>query len=179
MRSVEPVKPTAITSEVAAYLVTSAQDIGIADVRIRLGYAAAVLTDNRLGVAYTFRKEARNGCSLPPSLRPFFDRPASDLLALLESPDPIEAGRGLACENAPANKPVVMLDALRSPLHQAFSMTDVTVLSGVLVKDAKDLRQVVSEGGAMRQSSPYVRKAYRRAASLKACQRGKNDGRRR
>jgi uncharacterized protein (DUF4213/DUF364 family) len=138
-----------------------------------------MLTDNRVGVAYTFRKEARNGCSVLHGLRPLSDRPASELLALLESPDPVEAGVGPACENALANKPVMILDALRPLLPQAFSTGDVTVLSGVVVKAAKNILQVVSEGGGMRQFSPHVRKVCLRATSSKACQRGKNDGRRR
>ena len=70
MRSVEPVERTAIASRISANLATSAQDVGIADVRIGLGYTAAMLTDNRVGVAYTFRKEARGGCSVFHGLRP-------------------------------------------------------------------------------------------------------------
>jgi len=179
MRSVKPVERTAIASRMAANSVTLARDIGIADVRIGPGYTAAMPAYNRVGVAYTIRKEARNGCSVSHGLRPLSDRAAPELLALLESPDPIGAGAGLVCENAPANRPVVILGASTPLLPRAFSMADVTVPSGIVVKEAKDVLQAVSGGDGMRQFSPYVRKVCLRTVSSKSCQRGKSNGRRR
>jgi hypothetical protein len=76
----------------------------VADVRIGLGYTAVRLADGRTGVAYTFRDLARGGCSVFDGLRPLVGRSAADLLALLESDDAIEAGVGLACANALANR---------------------------------------------------------------------------
>jgi len=75
----------------------------VADVRIGLGYTAVMLDDHRAGVAYTFRKEARGGCSPFKKLRPLLGRHASELLTLLSSEDPIELAVGLACANALVN----------------------------------------------------------------------------
>jgi uncharacterized protein (DUF4213/DUF364 family) len=96
-----PIDPTgSIASEIVNLLQARAQPIKVADVRIGLGYTAVLLEDRRAGVAYTFRQEAKGGCSVFHSLRPISGRPASDLLQLLESTDPIEAAVGLACANA-------------------------------------------------------------------------------
>ena len=43
-------------------------------------------------------------------------------------------------------------------LSDAFSGTNVTILSGVVVQKPKEVLRVVSEGGGMRQFKPYVRK---------------------
>jgi uncharacterized protein (DUF4213/DUF364 family) len=81
-----------------------ARDVRVSDVRIGLGYTAVRLADDRTGVAYTFRDLARGGCSVFQGVRPLAGRPAADLLALLASRDAIEAGVGLACANALANR---------------------------------------------------------------------------
>jgi ATP-binding protein involved in chromosome partitioning len=87
-----------------ARLADAARRAVVAKVCIGLGYTAVELADGRTGVAYTFRDEARGGCSVFNGIRPLAGRPAADLLALLESPDAIEAGVGLACGNALANR---------------------------------------------------------------------------
>lgn len=76
----------------------------IADVRIGLGYTAVMLADDSVGVAFTFSHQAQGGCAIFNGLRPLVNRPASDLLALLPSPDRIEAAVGLACANALINR---------------------------------------------------------------------------
>jgi len=52
-------------SNVVSKIVGSLQDrssgIRVEDIRIGLGYTAVFLEDNRAGVAYTFREEARGG----------------------------------------------------------------------------------------------------------------------
>jgi uncharacterized protein (DUF4213/DUF364 family) len=63
-----------------------------------------LLEGGGLGVAFTFRDRAKGGCSVFSGIRPLSKRPASDLLVLLVSQDPIEAGVGLACANALANR---------------------------------------------------------------------------
>jgi uncharacterized protein len=229
-----------------------AREAVVADVRIGLGYTAVKLSDERTGVAYTFRDEAKGGCSVFEALRPLVGRSAVDLLALLESKDAIEAGVGLACANALVNKRdseqiegdildhlgvgpeddvgmvgnfgplvrelerrarsltiferiskpmgmlrpqeeafsvlprcrialitatsiingtidglleaagacrrVVLLGASTPLWAEAFTATNVTMLSGVVVTKPADVLQVVSEGGGMRQFSPYVSK---------------------
>ncbi len=224
----------------------------VVEVRIGLGYTAVLLDDNQLGVAYTFHDEAVGGCSVFRGIRPLANRLAADLLVLLESSDPIEAGVGLACANALANRSgtgmqagdilerislrpedhvgmvghfgplvttiqeraatltvferidlpagllrptaeafdilphcqvalitatsiinhtidrllqaashcreIVVLGASTPLLPAAFGEKEVTLLSGVLVKDPPAVLQVVSEGGGMRQFSPFVQK---------------------
>ncbi len=104
MQSPEQSSRKRIATRIGSYLLASARDVSVADVRIGLGYTAVLLEDGRAGVAYTFRAEARGGCSVFTGLRPLSGRPATDLLALIESPDAIEAGVGLACANALANR---------------------------------------------------------------------------
>lgn len=76
----------------------------VADVRIGLGYTAVMLDDGGLGLAYTFRDQAGGGCTVFHGLRPLASRPASALLPLAMSDDPIEAAVGLACANALTNR---------------------------------------------------------------------------
>lgn len=75
------------------------------DVRIGLGYTAVLLEEERLGLAYTFRTGLGSCCSAFHSERPLAGSPASDLLELLFSKDPLPAAVGLACANALANRP--------------------------------------------------------------------------
>jgi hypothetical protein len=104
MRSPEPAGGASIAARIVGCLAAPAREVTVSDVRIGLGYTAVRLADGRTGVAYTFRHEATGGCSVFHAVRPLSGRPAADLLALLESPDAIEAGVGLACANALANR---------------------------------------------------------------------------
>lgn len=104
MGSVEGNESAGIAARIITHLHASARETRVADVRIGLGYTAVMLADDRLGVAYTFREEAKDCCSVFDALRPLVGRPASDVLHLLESPDPIAAGVGLACANALLNR---------------------------------------------------------------------------
>jgi uncharacterized protein (DUF4213/DUF364 family) len=76
----------------------------VKEVRIGLGYTAVLLEGEHAGVAYTFRNEARESCTVFEKLRPLRGRQASDLVALLVSSDRTEAAVGLACINALANR---------------------------------------------------------------------------
>jgi len=78
----------------------AARAVDVAEVRIGLGYTAVRPSDGAAGVAFTFRDLARGGCSVFHGLRPLAGRRAAELLPLLDSADPIEAGVGLACPNA-------------------------------------------------------------------------------
>jgi uncharacterized protein len=91
-------------TRIVSCLLGAAREASVSDVRIGLGYIAVALADGRTGVAYTFRDLARGGCSVFDGIRPLAGRPAADLLVLLESDDAIEAGVGLACANALANR---------------------------------------------------------------------------
>ena len=92
-----------IASRIAEVLAKRNEGAMVSNVHIGLGYTAVVLDDQRGGLAYTFREEARGGCSVFHKLRPLSGRHSSELLALLPSDDPIEAAVGLACANALVN----------------------------------------------------------------------------
>jgi uncharacterized protein (DUF4213/DUF364 family) len=96
--------PPTTARRLVARLADAARNAVVAKVCIGLGYTAVELADGRTGVAYTFRDQARGGCSVFNGIRPLAGRPAADLLALLESSDAIEVGVGLACGNALANR---------------------------------------------------------------------------
>ena len=241
-----------VVARIAALLQQPAEQARVAEVRIGLGYTAVRLMDDRTGLAFTFHRDAGGGCSVFRGLRPLAGRPAIDLLALLDSTDPIESAVGLACANAltagestnlregdildqldlRAEDHVAMVGhfgplvqglrerassltvferiervqgylrpereaedvlpkcqtalitatsiinrtidrlleaamgcrvvAIVGPstplLPDAFSTAHVTLLSGIVVQNAQEVLRVVSEGGGMRQFSPYVRK---------------------
>ena len=105
MQSTESIQQTTVVARIVASLADCSRKTTVAEVRIGLGYTAVLLTDGHMGVAYTFCREARGGCTVFERLRPLSGRPARDLLPLLDSADPIEAGVGLACANALANRP--------------------------------------------------------------------------
>jgi uncharacterized protein (DUF4213/DUF364 family) len=104
MRSIEGSGRPGIAARLITQLEPSAREARVADVRIGLGYTAVMLADDRVGVAYTFREEAKDCCTIFDALRPLVGKPASDVLQLLWSPDPIAAGVGLACANALVNR---------------------------------------------------------------------------
>lgn len=103
MKLLEQPNRAGVVTRILTDLLDTARKIRVSDVRIGLGYTAVMLEDGELGVAYTFRDQARGGCSVFHGVLPLADSLASDLLVLLESQDPIEAGVGLACANALAN----------------------------------------------------------------------------
>lgn len=104
MNEQEPTARRGTAARLVARLAGAARAAVVADVRIGLGYTAVKLADGRAGVAYTFRDEAQGGCAVFEGIRPLSGRAAVDLLALLPSRDAIEAGVGLACANALANR---------------------------------------------------------------------------
>lgn len=104
MHSVEAAPGRRVVGRILKNLLDRAQGVRVADVRVGLGYSAVQLDDGNLGVAFTFTDQARGGCTVFHGMRPLASRPASDLLSLLASADPIEAGVGLACANALANR---------------------------------------------------------------------------
>jgi len=60
----------------------------------------------------------------------------------------------------------VLLGASTPLLAEVFGAQQVTMLSGVVVKDPDEALRVVSEGGGMRQFSPHVRKVTVRVGTL-------------
>jgi uncharacterized protein (DUF4213/DUF364 family) len=96
-------KDASVNTRIMMSLTEPAREANVSDVRIGLGYTAVMLEDGRAGVAFTFRKEMRGGCSVFHGLRPICGRRSSDLVPLLASDDPVEAAVGLACVNALTN----------------------------------------------------------------------------
>jgi len=93
-----------IADRIAAAIDMQAAEQLVTDVRIGLGYTAVELASGRVGVAFTFRESVRGCCCAFQGMHPLLGRPASELVTLLESADPIEAAVGLACVNALANE---------------------------------------------------------------------------
>jgi len=243
---------TTIASSLAKILLDRDERAIVSDVRIGLGYTGVMLEDGRAGVAYTFRGEAKGGCSVFKKFRPISGRHSSELLPLLTSEDPIEAAVGLACANAlirvedegsqngdvlehfdllsddhvgmvgyfgplveiikkrvraltvfekveqasglirPAEeaeetlprcqvalitatsiinhsidtlleaaatcREVVILGASTPLMPEVFSPRGVTLLSGVIVRESREVMQILSEGGGMRYFGPNIRK---------------------
>lgn len=75
----------------------------VTDVRIGLGYTAVQLDDGSTGVAYTFRENALQGCSVFTGARPLAGRPVEQLLEHLDSTVSIERTVGVATANALLN----------------------------------------------------------------------------
>ena len=104
MRVLERSNSAGVAARIVTRLLDSARATLVSDVRIGLGYTAVMVEGGSVGVAYTFRDQARGGCSVFTGIRTLASRPASDLLVFLESRDPIEAGVGLACANGLMNR---------------------------------------------------------------------------
>jgi uncharacterized protein (DUF4213/DUF364 family) len=64
-----------------------------------LGYTAVILDQGSIGVAYTYF-DSKTGCTLIHDYQDFEERPAADLLGLIESRDPLERSMALALINA-------------------------------------------------------------------------------
>jgi uncharacterized protein len=64
-----------------------------------LGYTAVTLDDGRIGLAYTYF-DRKTGCTLIRDYQDFENRPAADMLALIETRDTLERSMALALINA-------------------------------------------------------------------------------
>ena len=162
---------------VAARIVESLMDEAgrarVADVRIGLGYTAVMLEDGGLGVAYTFHREAGGGCSVFHGIRPLAGRSASDLLALLRSRDPIEAGVGLACANALANRDgSSLLDGDVLDHLDLEPEDDVGMIGyfGPLVEDIRRRVRSLTVFERVERASGLLRPAEEAAGALPRCQ---------
>ena len=93
-----------IAEELKTHLRAAAQERQVVDVRIGLGYTAAMLDDRSVGVAYTARDDAPAGCSVFTGQRPLAGAGAVALLDYLTSTAGVETTVGLAVANALANR---------------------------------------------------------------------------
>lgn len=162
---------------VAARIVTSLLDaamrVRVADVRIGLGYTGVRLEDGGTGVAFTFRDLAGGGCSVFQGIRPLATRPAADLLVLLESPDAIEAGVGLACANALVNRdhPAWLEGDILDHLHLG-SGDDVAMVGhfGPLVEAIRERARSLTVFERVERSSGPIRPREEAATAIPGCQ---------
>lgn len=92
-----------IRKKIIQTLQESGTEDRVKEVRIGLGYTAVQLKSGRTGVAFTFRQDLPEGCSVFHGPRPLAGRKAGDLLPLLDSNEKIEAAVGLATVNALSN----------------------------------------------------------------------------
>lgn len=92
-----------IADELKTHLEPMARERLVVDVRMGLGYTAAMLDDGNVGVAYTLRDDAVSGCSVFAGQRPLAGQGAAALLGYLTSSAGVERTVGLAVANALAN----------------------------------------------------------------------------
>jgi uncharacterized protein (DUF4213/DUF364 family) len=76
-----------------------ADPLTVEQVCIGIGYTAVVTSDGGIGVAYTYL-DAKSGCCMIQDYQDFEGRPARDLLALIQHPEPLERSMALALINA-------------------------------------------------------------------------------
>jgi uncharacterized protein (DUF4213/DUF364 family) len=112
-----------IVDELLERLADKANGKIVRDVRLGLGYTAVVLDDGGCGLAYTFRDEAHEGCSVLQQAGTMSGRSALGMAALAKALDTVSASVGLAT-----------LNALIEPPPEAFA-ADVRGLIRVRVGD--------------------------------------------
>jgi uncharacterized protein (DUF4213/DUF364 family) len=93
-----------IAEELRKYLVSTAPEQRIGDVRIGARYTAAMLEDGNVGVAYTFRERAAADPSVFTGRQSPIGRTTAEILEYLGSADGIARTMGLAVANALANR---------------------------------------------------------------------------
>ncbi len=77
----------------------AADAVTVEQICMGIGYTAVVTSDGDIGVAYTYF-DAKSGCCLVQNYQDFEGRPAGELLALIQHPDPLERSMALALINA-------------------------------------------------------------------------------
>lgn len=129
-----------LLDEICDLLLPSAEGCGVADVRIGLGYTAVCLDDGNCGLAYTFRDDIPEGCSVIRSAGTLAGRRAAELAVWARSADPLAASIGLATLNAlappPAGAPEADLLALIS-----LAPDDEVVMAGNFAPLVEPLRK--------------------------------------
>jgi len=95
-----------IADDICRHIRTHYPEQRIADVRIGLGYTAVLLEDGNAGVAYTFKENLSEGCSIFIGMRPLVGKSTHDLLGYMGSARLIESSVGVAVANALVNRDV-------------------------------------------------------------------------
>ena len=76
-----------------------ADPLTVEQICMGIGYTAVVTSDGGIGVAYTYL-DAKSGCCMIQDYQDFEGRPARELLALIQHPDPLKRSMALALINA-------------------------------------------------------------------------------
>jgi uncharacterized protein (DUF4213/DUF364 family) len=100
-----------ITDELLERLTEKAQHRVVRDVRIGLGYTAVLLDDGGCGLAYTFRDEAEEGCSVLQQAGTVAGRSALAVAAWANTLDAVTAAVGVATLNALIEPPANAVEA--------------------------------------------------------------------
>ena len=100
-----------ITDELLELLAEKARHRVVQDVRIGLGYTAVLLDDGACGLAYTFRDEAAEGCSVLQQAGTVAGRAALEVAAWANGLDAVSAAVGVATLNALIEPPANALEA--------------------------------------------------------------------
>lgn len=100
-----------ITNEMRELLAEKARQRVIRDLRIGLGYTAVLLDDGACGLAYTFRDEAAEGCSVLQQAGTVAGRGALEVAAWANALDAVTAAVGVATLNALIDPPAKALEA--------------------------------------------------------------------
>lgn len=80
-----------------------AGDKQVTDVRVGLGYTAVMLDTGSVGLAYTFRDKAEQGCTVYQGKRPLVGSPVRDIVQYISSDGLLERTIGVAAANALLN----------------------------------------------------------------------------
>jgi uncharacterized protein (DUF4213/DUF364 family) len=76
-----------------------ADPVKVEQVCMGIAYTAVVTSDGNIGVAYTYF-DVKGGCTMIQNYQDFEGRPARELLALIQHPNPLERSMALALVNA-------------------------------------------------------------------------------
>jgi uncharacterized protein (DUF4213/DUF364 family) len=101
---------TMITNELLDMVSEKARRTVIRDVRIGLGYTAVLLDSGACGLAYTFREEAEEGCSVLQQAGTVVGRSAGEVAAWANALDAVTAAVGVATLNALIEPPPEALE---------------------------------------------------------------------
>ncbi len=91
-----------IVDELLDYLSDKLKHIGIEKMRLGLSYTGVLLEDGRMGLAYSFREEARRCCSIVDSAGKIEEN-ALDLAERVRSTNAVDSSIGVATLNAMVN----------------------------------------------------------------------------
>lgn len=93
-----------IADQIREYLLQNVPERTVADLRIGLIYTGVLLDDGNSGVAYTFRENLSEGCSLFAGIKPLRGKSTHELLKSICLSNVVEASLGIAIANALVNR---------------------------------------------------------------------------